>query len=77
MCLPSIVNEFLRQSKAAGLFMTLDKFDFDDYLESELSKEFGGRERLDMFFPFDPCLLKKSDRFVLTLNFRGQKGKFC
>ncbi|KAM2063476.1 hypothetical protein ACFX16_027010 [Malus domestica] len=64
VCLPSIVNEFLRQSKAAGLFMTLDKFDFDDYLESELSKEFGGRERLDMFFPFDPCLLKKSDRYI-------------
>ncbi|KAB2618249.1 RNA polymerase I-specific transcription initiation factor RRN3 [Pyrus ussuriensis x Pyrus communis] len=56
--------EFLRQSKAAGLFMTLEKFEFNDFLESELSKEFGGRERLDMFFPFDPCLLKKSDRYI-------------
>ncbi|KAH9662241.1 RNA polymerase I specific transcription initiation factor RRN3 protein [Citrus sinensis] len=35
-----------------------------DMLESELSRDFGGLERLDMFFPFDPCLLKKSDSFI-------------
>ncbi|KAL2533254.1 RNA polymerase I specific transcription initiation factor RRN3 protein [Abeliophyllum distichum] len=38
VCLPSIVEEFLRA--------------------------FGGIERLDMFFPFDPYLLRKSDRFI-------------
>ncbi|PQQ15972.1 RNA polymerase I-specific transcription initiation factor RRN3 isoform X1 [Prunus yedoensis var. nudiflora] len=64
VCLPSIVLEFLRQAKAARLFMTSEKFNFDDYLESELSREFGGRERLHMFFPFDPCLLKKSDSYI-------------
>ncbi|CAL9027403.1 unnamed protein product [Prunus brigantina] len=64
VCLPSIVLEFLRQAKAARLFMTYEKFNFDDYLESELSREFGGMERLDMFFPFDPCLLKKSDSYI-------------
>ncbi|BFG20365.1 hypothetical protein CerSpe_066390 [Prunus speciosa] len=64
VCLPSIVLEFLRQAKAAKLFMTSEKFNFDDYLESELSREFGGRERLHMFFPFDPCLLKKSDSYI-------------
>ncbi|CAB4288004.1 unnamed protein product [Prunus armeniaca] len=64
VCLPSIVLEFLLQAKAARLFMTSEKFNFDDYLESELSREFGGRERLDMFFPFDPCLLKKSDSYI-------------
>ncbi|XP_021804526.1 RNA polymerase I-specific transcription initiation factor RRN3-like isoform X2 [Prunus avium] len=64
VCLSSIVLEFLRQAKAARLFMTSEKFIFDDYLESELSREFGGTERLDMFFPFDPCLLEKSDSYI-------------
>lgn len=65
VCLPSVVTVFLRQAKAAHLFTTAEKFSFDDYLlESELSRAFGGIERLDMFFPFDPCLLKMSDRFI-------------
>ncbi|XP_058180575.1 uncharacterized protein LOC131299052 [Rhododendron vialii] len=64
VCLPSIVGEFLRQAKAARLFMVSETFVFNDLLESELSRAFGGMERLDMFFPFDPCLLKKSDRFI-------------
>ncbi|KAL5556349.1 hypothetical protein UlMin_038585 [Ulmus minor] len=64
VCLPSIVMEFLRQAKAACLFTTDEKFNFDDYLESENSRAFGGVERLDMFFPFDPCLLRKSDSFI-------------
>lgn len=37
---------------------------FDDLLESKFSKAFGGLERLDMFFPFDPCSLKKSDNII-------------
>uniref|UniRef100_A0A5B6ZC63 Putative RNA polymerase I-specific transcription initiation factor rrn3 n=1 Tax=Davidia involucrata TaxID=16924 RepID=A0A5B6ZC63_DAVIN len=64
VCLPSIVEEFLRQAKAACLFTGTETFVFNDLLESELSRAFGGMERLDMFFPFDPCLLKKSDRFI-------------
>lgn len=56
------MEEFLRQAKAARLFMVSETFVFNDMLESELSRAFGGMERLDMFFPFDPCLLKKSDR---------------
>ena len=56
--------EFLRQAKAAQLFMTSESFVFDDMLESDLSRVFGGMDRLDMFFPFDPCLLKKSERLV-------------
>ncbi|XP_034683124.1 RNA polymerase I-specific transcription initiation factor rrn3 [Vitis riparia] len=64
VCLPSIVEEFLRQAKAARLFTVSETFIFSDLLESELSRAFGGIERLDMFFPFDPCLLKKSDRFI-------------
>ncbi|KAH9710482.1 RNA polymerase I specific transcription initiation factor RRN3 protein [Citrus sinensis] len=64
VCLPSVVSEFLQQSKAAHLFTVSESFIFSDMLESELSRAFGGLERLDMFFPFDPCLLKKSDSFI-------------
>lgn len=64
VCLPSVVEEFLRQAKAARLFMTSESFVFNDLLESDLSKAFGGTDRLDMFFPFDPCLLKKSQSYL-------------
>ncbi|KAJ4714018.1 RNA polymerase I-specific transcription initiation factor RRN3-like [Melia azedarach] len=64
VCLPSVVTEFLRQSKAARLFTVSKAFIFNDLLESDLSRAFGGLERLDMFFPFDPCLLKKCDSFI-------------
>ncbi|PIA46584.1 hypothetical protein AQUCO_01500255v1 [Aquilegia coerulea] len=64
VCLPSIVNEFLRQAKAARLFTVSEKFFFNDLLESDLSKTYGGIERLDTFFPFDPCLLRNCDSFI-------------
>ncbi|ESQ52079.1 hypothetical protein EUTSA_v10016395mg [Eutrema salsugineum] len=64
VCLPSVVAEFLRQAKAGGLFIVSDSFIFDDLLESELSRAFGGCERLDTFFPFDPCLLKDANSFI-------------
>ncbi|CAK7355499.1 unnamed protein product [Dovyalis caffra] len=69
VCLPSIVNEFLKQAKAAHLFTISKAFIFEDLLESDLSRDFGGLERLDMFFPFDPCLLKKCDRGFIRPNF--------
>ncbi|KAI5425972.1 RNA polymerase I-specific transcription initiation factor rrn3 [Lathyrus oleraceus] len=64
VCLPSVVEEFLIQAKAARLFMSAELFVFEDLLESDLSKAFGGMDRLDMFFPFDPCLLKKSESYI-------------
>ncbi|XP_071702066.1 RNA polymerase I-specific transcription initiation factor rrn3-like [Rutidosis leptorrhynchoides] len=64
VCLPSIVEEFLHQTKAARLFRVSGTFAFHDLLESDLSRAFGGFERLDMFFPFDPYLLKKSDSYI-------------
>ncbi|XP_022897900.1 RNA polymerase I-specific transcription initiation factor RRN3-like [Olea europaea var. sylvestris] len=64
VCLPSIVEEFLRLAKTNGIFAVPDTFADYGMLESELSRAFGGIERLDMFFPFDPCLLRKSDRFI-------------
>ncbi|EFH56375.1 hypothetical protein ARALYDRAFT_903869 [Arabidopsis lyrata subsp. lyrata] len=54
--------------KAGGLFIVLEAFIFD--AESEVSRAFGSFERLDTFFPLDPCLLKISNRFTfLTLDF--------
>ncbi|CAN6200700.1 unnamed protein product [Urochloa humidicola] len=64
VCLPSIVNEFLRQAKAAGLFTAYVDLELEDIIESDLSKAFGGVNRLDMFFPFDPYLLKESDSYI-------------
>lgn len=59
------MEEFLRLAKVTRLDVP-DNFVSSNLLESELSMAFGGRERLDMFFPFDPCLLMRSDRFVST-----------
>ncbi|KAG7593446.1 RNA polymerase I specific transcription initiation factor RRN3 [Arabidopsis thaliana x Arabidopsis arenosa] len=64
VCLPSVVSEFLKQAKAGGLFIVSEAFIFDDLHESELSRAFGGFERLDTFFPFDPCLLKMSSSYI-------------
>ncbi|CAN1271810.1 RNA polymerase I-specific transcription initiation factor RRN3 [Linum perenne] len=64
VCLPSIVQEFLKQAKAARLFTSSKTFVFEDLLGSDLSRGFGGLERLDMFFPFDPCMLKNTDSFI-------------
>lgn len=63
VCLPSIVEEFLRLAKVTHLDVP-ENFVSSGLLESELSMSFGGRERLDMFFPFDPCLLMRSDRYI-------------
>ncbi|KAL8192493.1 hypothetical protein R6Q57_027678 [Mikania cordata] len=71
VCLPSIVEEFLHQAKAAGLFsVSDDTFVFHHLLESDMSRAFGGFHRLDVSFPFDPYLLK-SERLI-TFYF-----KFC
>ena len=64
VCLPSVVEEFLKQAKAARLFMSAELFVFEDLLEADLSKAFGRMDRRDMFFPFDPCLLKKSEGYL-------------
>ncbi|KAH6772513.1 hypothetical protein C2S51_010917 [Perilla frutescens var. frutescens] len=64
VCLPSIVEEFLRLAKANHIFSLPETPDDHGLLESEHSRVFGGIERLDMFFPFDPCLLRKCDRYI-------------
>lgn len=64
ICLPSVVEEFTRQVRAFHLFDGLEFTSSKNTLEMEESKAFGGVKRLDMFFPFDPYLLKRSDRFI-------------
>ncbi|KAJ3693175.1 hypothetical protein LUZ60_008655 [Juncus effusus] len=64
VCLPSIVEEFMRQAKEASLFHASVPTIYENALDSELSRAFGGPNRLDLFFPFDPYLLKESDRFI-------------
>ncbi|KAK4427650.1 putative protein C36E8.1 [Sesamum alatum] len=64
VCLPSIVEEFLRLVKANHVFSLPQSFVEYGMLESENSRAFGGMERFDMFFPFDPCLLRKCDRYI-------------
>jgi RNA polymerase I-specific transcription initiation factor RRN3 len=57
----------MRQARAARLFNVSVDLPLEDIVESDLSKAFGGPNRLDMFFPFDPYLLRESDRFVLLM----------
>ncbi|KAK6159877.1 hypothetical protein DH2020_003258 [Rehmannia glutinosa] len=64
VCLPSIVEEFLRLVKVNRVFSLPQSFPDYGLLESEHSRAFGGMERFDMFFPFDPCLLRKCDRYI-------------
>ncbi|XP_047945495.1 RNA polymerase I-specific transcription initiation factor RRN3 [Salvia hispanica] len=61
VCLPSIVDEFLRQAKENRVCFLPEN---QDFLESEHSTVFGGIEKLGMFFPFDPILLENCDRYV-------------
>lgn len=64
VCLPSIVEEFLRLAQENRVFSLPSSFVDHGLLESEHSRAFGGADRLDTFFPFDPCLLKKCDEFI-------------
>ncbi|XP_010552505.1 PREDICTED: RNA polymerase I-specific transcription initiation factor RRN3-like isoform X1 [Tarenaya hassleriana] len=69
VCLPSVVTEFLRQAKAAA-FTFSEAFVFEEERqESEPSNAFGRKERIDSFFPFDPCLLKTSEISYIRENY--------
>ncbi|KAI3873693.1 hypothetical protein MKW92_007125, partial [Papaver armeniacum] len=69
VCFPSIVEKFLKQARAASLYVASDKFVSNNLLESDFSMACGGMERPDMFFPFDPCLLKKCSETFITPNY--------
>lgn len=67
VCAPHVVKEFLNVAKASPSSRLPMPNLHDDSIETKLSKAFGGIQRLDVFFPFDPYLLKESDRCVLIL----------
>ncbi|CAM6098884.1 unnamed protein product [Calypogeia fissa] len=60
VCLPSVVDEFL---KKAAILQLVDQ---QQWLltKERIDRNTGGDVRLDMFFPFDPYLLRQSDRFI-------------
>ncbi|KAH7421980.1 hypothetical protein KP509_13G084500 [Ceratopteris richardii] len=64
LCLPSVVEEFLKQATAAGLVDRSLSTEVNKNISALVSNSFGGINRLDMFFPFDPYLLRRSDRFI-------------
>ncbi|XP_042063422.1 RNA polymerase I-specific transcription initiation factor RRN3-like [Salvia splendens] len=64
VCLPSIVDEFLRQAKENRVCFLPERLADQDFLESKHSTVFGGTEKLGMFFPFDPILLPNCDRYI-------------
>lgn len=64
VCLPSVVEEFVKQASIAQLVDCRAWEDSREMAGSQISGSFGGEGRLDMFFPFDPYLLRQSDRFI-------------
>lgn len=65
VCLPSVVEEFVKQASIAQLVDCRAWADSKEICGAQqLAGSFGGEGRLDMFFPFDPYLLKQSDRFI-------------
>lgn len=55
------MKEFLRQANAVNLFTK------DNAFMPDLSREVVGLERHDVFFPFDPYLLRESERYVFNV----------
>ncbi|MCO5571465.1 hypothetical protein L7F22_025205 [Adiantum nelumboides] len=64
LCLTSVVEEFLKQATAAHLVNANLSLEVNRNIDALESNTFGGINRLDMFFPFDPYLLRQSDRFI-------------
>ena len=57
-----MVQEFLKQGTKARLMDEDLSKKLNQGIEDLALNTFGGINRLDMFFPFDPYLLKLSDR---------------
>lgn len=62
VCLPSVVEEFLRQSSTLQLVDQSHWLASKERLDGNTRSMIVGDMRLDMFFPFDPYLLRHSDR---------------
>lgn len=62
--LPSVVEEFVKQADKAQLVDCRQWSHSRDAASSQAAGSFGGEGRLDMFFPFDPYLLRTSSRII-------------
>lgn len=76
-CLESVVQEFERQATASKLLdgKRLRGVSATKQVNSGMS--FGGDNRLDMFFPFDPYLLRQSNRFIKPIYIRWQQPSYA
>ncbi|KAH8945277.1 hypothetical protein BDL97_12G033200 [Sphagnum fallax] len=64
VCLPSVVEEFVKQASLAKLVNCRAWLESKECAEAQITGSFGGEIQLDMFFPFDPYLLRQSNRFI-------------
>ncbi|KAL2622392.1 hypothetical protein R1flu_002597 [Riccia fluitans] len=64
VCLPSVVEEFLKQASTLQLVDQKHWLASKERIDGNARSMVVGDVRLDMFFPFDPYLLRHSDRFI-------------
>jgi len=64
VCLPTVVSEFLARVKPYSHV----RWSADD-VDKQVSHGFGGKHQLDMFFPFDPYLLRRSHRCIAEAGY--------
>jgi len=67
LCLPTIVREFVRLSAELGWFDYLPLLKANEKVVLPTRSTFGGPNELEMFFPFDPYLLKHSSKYINAL----------
>jgi len=66
-CLPTIVREFARICAELGWSDYSDLLKNNEKLVLATKSSFGGSNQLEMFFPFDPYLLKHSAKYITDL----------
>jgi len=74
-CLSTIVREFVRVCAEKGWHDYSKLMKDNDKLVLATTSSFGGNNQLEMFFPFDPYLLKYSSKYLTTFYVKWT-GKF-
>jgi len=67
LCLPTIVREFVRVSAELGWCDFAPLLKQNEKVVLPTRSSFGGPNQLEMFFPFDPYLLKHSSQYINDL----------
>lgn len=63
VCMPSVVEEFLQKASMLQLVDQRQRL----LTKERIDRNTGGDVRFDLFFPFDPYLLRQSDRYEAFL----------